>query len=332
MQSTSEGTIMTRVTLALVAIALLVPTCGWAEETDNSNEELLFVSAIFTGNWSAFTATVAEEDTEVEKKTESRPEWLKISSWLSWGGTYDGENEGAINSTRLRVDAELSGGFSATWEHDFASHVNGRAFTRPSENDLKYALVKWSGNLPKGGKITFAGGQHLDSVAFLYPSPATLPTTQYPITLDGYGIYSKGAAIWLEGDFATLRANYDTENERSAISLSTGPVSLFWDNRHGFGLMARHNFSRWVNLEAGFDQHEQEGESWQERGFLQYHANLSESLRAYARWDENFEQDETSWLGGITWEYLPVSFIKLYWEEGADDGNLAAQVTYSHKF
>ena len=190
-------------------------------------------------------------------------------------------------------------------------------------SSMKYAYVQ------KGfdNGFTVFGGKQLASPQYGYPGPSSIRLNRWPdAEHSGMSVYSTGLGLWYtteDGD--VFRIINSGKNDWNA-SISTGPITAYWENEVAYGAVIEHSCNEWVNPFVGVTNYDGRISEHPTNIFLQNYFQLGDYWRLYVQYDVN-ENEEDSWLVGFTGEYAENCFLKVYYDER--DDFLRVKFTYS---
>lgn len=188
---------------------------------------------------------------------------------------------------------------------------------------LKYAYVEKEFD----NGFTATGGQQLSSTQAGYPGPSSLRLTRWPdAEHSGMNVYVTGFGLKYktEGKDVFRVINYGKNNW--VASITSGPITAYWENEIAYGAVVEHSFNEWVNPFVGVTNYDGRISEHPTNVFLQNYFQLGDYWRLYVQYDVN-ENEEDAWLVGFTGEYAENCFLKVYYDER--DDFLRVKFTYS---
>jgi len=185
-------------------------------------------------------------------------------------------------------------------------------------SEVQYFYLRLHKNL-LGGEISVLAGKFLNPVPYLYPGPKTVQTPRWAKTLDGFGIYSTGTAIWYKSGQITLRAAHYNGNG-AAATISYGLFSWFWERNVGQGIAITPFKSRFLTPWLGLTKYQDETIT----ASIQNYVQLAPWLRFYSLVD--LVQDQLPvFMTGVSIQYAKNSFLKIF----KDEERFLAEITFS---
>ncbi|PIT90560.1 MAG: hypothetical protein COU22_01480 [Candidatus Komeilibacteria bacterium CG10_big_fil_rev_8_21_14_0_10_41_13] len=189
-------------------------------------------------------------------------------------------------------------------------------------------------------KVSF--GRLLSPPAALYPGPADLQMSRWPVSLDPYLININGASVGfglpLGLEMETTCFTKNGKSELAGYLSGVAPDGMTWSLFYETGAATsviigfKDRIPWFLNPSIGL--------SWvpypdgsSGAGLKAHFSNylpLSESLRLYTQYDLDRAGGDDDYLVGLTWQYAVNSFVKVYYDDKTEQASLQASYYFNY--